>query len=148
MPCKGTMKGKRANEEKKRPKEKTLACTYFSLCSIESSSESDAVLFAFHPRVFSFLQTLSKFIHFTRQPCSLLDRRLWAKHSEICKCLGYIKHVFISVSNILPALSYGESGLKLMVWDGSPPILLCPRLFAVRVLISCHKTWTNLRLTL
>ena len=114
-------------------KKKTLVCTYFSLCNIESSSESDAVLFTFHPRVFSFLQTPSKFIHFTRQPCSLLDRWSWAKHSEVCKCLGYIQHVFFTCSVVW------WSGLKLMVWDGSPPILPRSRLYAVRVLISCHK---------
>ena len=69
MPGKGTMKGKRTNKEKKRLKEnkRLYAC-------IDFFSESDAVLFTFHPRVFNFLKTPSKFIHFTRQPCSSLDR--------------------------------------------------------------------------
>ena len=54
--------------------------------ALKSLSESYAVLFIFHPRVFSFLRTPSKFIHFTRQACSLLEGQTWAKHSEIRKC--------------------------------------------------------------
>ena len=82
--------GWRVNERTKTRndwKKKTLVYTYFSLCIIESFGKSDAVLFTLHPRVFSFLETPSKLIHFTRQPCSLLNRRAWARWSEICNCL-------------------------------------------------------------